>query len=180
MAMIEETVALSGRRGINDNPANDSEAITHHELFNADGNLRSGEAEVGDDAHVPSSVAVNSAHTAAPELTHPGESSSNALAERSVGMFENQFRTLKSALKIRLRHRLPVSHPVTSWLVEHTCWVLNIFHFDSEGRTAYGRLHGREGHERICEFGEQIMWCVPKRLRSKLDQRWRYGAFLSK
>ena len=74
MAMIEEAVALSGRRGIKDNAENASDAVVHNELFNADGHLRSGEAEVNEDAHVPTSVAVDSAHTAAPELTHPGES----------------------------------------------------------------------------------------------------------
>ena len=73
-----------------------------------------------------------------------------------------------------------MSHPVTAWLVEHTSWVLNKFHLDSHGRTAYGRLHGREGHERICEFGERIMWFVPKKLRAKMDQRWRYGIFLGR
>ena len=180
MSMMEEAVALSGRRGTKDNVEEAPGAIAHDELFDANGDLRPGEAEVDGDAHVPSTVAVDSAHTAAPELTHPGESQSNGLAERSVGIFEDQFRTLKSALEIRLKHRLPVSHPVTSWLVEHTCWVLNKFHLDSEGRTAYGRLHGREGRERICEFGERILWYVPKKLRSKLDQRWRYGVFLGR
>ena len=180
MSMMEEAVALSGRRGTKDNVEEAPGAIAHDELFDANGDLRPGEAEVDGDAHVPSTVAVDSAHTAAPELTHPGESQSNGLAERSVGIFEDQFRTLKSALEIRLKHRLPVSHPVTRWLVEHTRWVLNQFHLDAEGTTAYGRLHGREGRERICEFGERILWYVPKKLRSKLDQRWRYGVFLGR
>ena len=81
---------------------------------------------------------------------------------------------------MRLKHRLPSAHPVTAWLAEHTAWVLNKFHLGEDGRTAYGRLHGREGHERVCEFGETIMWYVPKKLRSKLDQRWRYGIFLGR
>ena len=32
----------------------------------------------------------------------------------------------------------------------------------------------------MCEFGETVMWFVPKKLRSKLDQRWRYGVFLGR
>ena len=119
-------------------------------------------------------------HTAAPELAHPGESQSNGLAERAVGIFEDQFRTLKAALETSIKHRIPSNHPVIAWLVEHTSWVLNKFHLGDDGRTAYGRLHGREGRERICEFGETIMWFVPKKLRSKLDQRWRYGIFLGR
>ena len=123
VSMMEEAVALSGRRGTKDHVEEAPGAVAHADLFDANGDLRPGEAEVDGEAHVPSTVAVDSAHTAAPELTHPGESQSNGLAERSVGIFEDQFRTLKSALEIRLKHRLPVSHPVTSWLVEHTCWV---------------------------------------------------------
>ena len=113
-------------------------------------------------------------------MTHPGESQSNGLAERAKGIFEDHYRTLKSAFEQRLKRRIPTSHPVIAWLAEHTAWVLNRFHLDREGRTAYGRLHGREGKERVCEFGERVMWFVPKKLRSKLDQRWRYGTFLGR
>ena len=93
---------------------------------------------------------------------------------------EDQFRTLKSALEHRLKRRVPTSHPIMAWLAEHVAWVLNKFHLDSDGRTAYGRLHGREAKERICEFGERVMWLVPKKLRSKLDQRRRYGIFVGR
>ena len=120
-------------------------------------------------------------HIATPELSHPGESASNGLAERSAGEFMDQLRTLKTALENRLKIRLSSSRPVTHWLIEHTAYyVLNKFSLGSDGHTPYGRLHGREGHERICEFGEHIMWYVPKKLRSKLDQRWRYGVFLGR
>ena len=79
-----------------------------------------------------------------------------------------------------MKARLSSSRPVTHWLVEHTAYVLNKFALGPDGRTAYGRLHGREGRERMCEFWERIMWFVPKELRSKLDQRWRYGIFLGR
>ena len=177
-AMIEEAVSLSGRNGKRDGAPNVSEAISHAQLV--DGNSIVDDPNVDDEPHVEDSQAARSSHTAAPELTHPGESQSNGLAERSVGIFEDQFRTLKMALEMRLKHRLPSAHPVTAWLAEHTAWVLNKFHLGDDGRTAYGRLHGREGRERVCEFGETVMWYVPKKLRAKLDQRWRYGIFLGR
>ena len=148
--------------------------MSHGEMVAGDGSLMM-EPKVDDEPNASSSVDVPPAHTAAPEMTHPGESQSNGLAERSVGIWEDQFRTLKHALELRLKHRLPLNHPVTSWLVVHTAWVSNNLHLDADGRTAYGKSHGREGHERVCEFGERIMWFVPKRLRAKLDQRWRCG-----
>ena len=178
MAMLDEACSMSGRNGKRDTNASESEAIAHADLV--DDNGLASTLEIDDVPYVDGSHGVESTHTAAPELTHPGESQSNGLAERSVGIFEDQFRTLKVAIETKLKQRLPSSHPITSWLVEHTAWVLNKFQLGSDGRTPYGRLHGREGHERVCEFGEMIMWFVPKKMRSKLDQRWRYGVFLGR
>ena len=169
VAIIEEACSLAGRRGLRDSgPA--QPMISHDALVDADGSVAH-EPNVDDEPDASVSVTASPSHTAAPEMTHPGESQSNGLAERSVGMWEDQFRTLKHALELRLKHRLPMAHPVTSWLVEHTAWVLNEFNLDSDGRTAYGRLHGREGHERVCEFWERIVWFVPKKMKAKMDQR---------
>ena len=181
VAMLEEACALAGRRGSPDVEGSIDNAISHQDdLISADGSSLMRDPVINDEPHVATPMVTPTAHTAAPEMTHPGESQSNGLAERSVGMWEDQFRTLKHALEVRLKHRLPLSHPVTSWLVEHTAWILNKFHLGNDGRTAYGRLHGREGHERVCEFGERVMWFVPKKMRAKLDQRWRYGVFLGR
>lgn len=184
VAMLEEACALAGRRGTHESgtptePTVPAPTVSHDDLVNVDGTLDL-EPRCDDEPNTPKSADMPSSHTAAPEMTHPGESQSNGLAERSVGMWEDQFRTLKHALEVRLKHRVPLSHPVITWLVEHTAWVLNKFHLDGDGRTAYGRLHGREGHERVCEFGERIMWFVPKKMRAKMDQRWRYGIFLGR
>ena len=179
VAMLEEACSLAGRRGQRELDSSNGTMVSHDDLLDVDGSV-SLEPNISDEPNNGGPVNAPTSHTAAPEMTHPGESQSNGLAERSVGMWEDQFRTLKHALELRLKHRLPMAHPVTSWLVEHTAWVLNKFHLDSDGRTGYGRLHGREGHERVCEFGERIMWFVPKKMRAKMDQRWRYGIFLGR
>ena len=179
-AMMEEAVSLAGRNGKKNGQPSEESAIEHSQLVSG-GGLAEMPPLIDDDSDAEVAVVDSEpTHTAAPELTHPGESQSNGLAERSVGIVVDQFRTLKMALEAKLRHRLPSNHPVTAWLVEHTAWVLNKYHLGADGRTAYGRLHGREGRERVCEFGETIMWLVPKKLRSKLDQRWRYGTFLGR
>ena len=183
MAMIEEACSLSGRNGVKDTNGDNPEEVSHCQLIDDSGEVATiadADLQIGDAPHVSSSVTIGSTHTAAPELTHPGESQPNGLAERSIGIFEDQFRTMKHALELRLKRRLPSAHPVTAWLVEHVAFVLNKYGLDATGRTAYGRLHGREGVENICEFGELVMWFVPKKLRSKLDQRWRYGVFLGR
>ena len=180
VAMLDEACALTGRNGTKEASDDVIEDISPSALADTSGDLTNVDLDVADGDGATKLVDTEVTHTAAPEMTHPGESQSNGLAERSVGLWEDQFRTLKHALELKLKYRLPLSHPVTAWLVEHTAWVMNKFHLDSEGRTAYGRLHGREGHERVCEFGERVMWYVPKKIRAKMDQRWRYGIFLGR
>ena len=181
MAMIEEACALSGRKGVKIAPGVDvSDDDVDVNMFISNGEITNADVNVGDSVDFQDPMPDVSTHVATPELSHPGESASNGLAERSVGEFMDQLRTLKTALESRLKIRLSSSHPVTHWLIEHTAYVLNKFSLGPDGQTPYGRLHGREGQERICEFGERIMWYVPKKLRSKLDQRWRYGVFLGR
>ena len=179
VAIIEEACSLAGRRGLRESNSSTGHMVSHDDLLNADGSV-SLEPNISDEPDDGGPVNASTSHTAAPEMTHPGESQSNGLAERAVGIWEDQFRTLKHALELRLKHRLPMAHPVTSWLVEHTAWVLNKIHPDSDGRTGYRRLYCRDGHERVCEFGEHIMWFVLKKMRAKMDQRWRCGICLGR
>ena len=41
-------------------------------------------------------------------------------------------------------------------------------------------MHGRCSLERIAEFGERVLWYVPKKRRGKLEPRWRNGVFLGR
>ena len=123
---------------------------------------------------------VERAHIAVPEHSHPGESQSNGLAERAIREVVDEIRTLKMSLERRVKGRLANDHPVMAWLVEHAAYMLNRCQLGTDGRTAYGRLHGKESTARLCEFGERILWFVPKKHRAKLDARWRYGIFLGR
>ena len=177
-AMIEDACAQSGRKGTKLREDDDNVAIADDDLGMMTGVDVSG--GIDSNAADTARLQVESTHTATPEVSHPGESQSNGKAEKSVGDFVGQLRTLKTALESRLKAKLSSSHPVMHWLIEHTAYILNKFSLGSDGKTPYGRLHGKEGRERICEFGERVMWYVPKKLRSKLDQRWRYGIFLGR
>ena len=87
----------------------------------------------------------------------PGESKSNGVAERAVQQIEDHLRTLKSAYEARLDARVPMNHPVMHWMVGHASHLLSKYMIGPDGRTGYGRLHGKEVTERICEFGESIL-----------------------
>ena len=117
---------------------------------------------------------------AVPGLTHPSGSQPNGLAERSVGVLEDQVRVLLTALQSRMKIPLSTNQPVVAWLVEHAAYLLNKYQIGKDCKSAYCRLHGKESKERICEFGENILWFIPKRLRGKADRRFGYGVFLGR
>ena len=115
---------------------------------------------------------------AVPESSAVGESASNGRAERAIQSFEDLLRTMKSALETRIQQKVPVSLPVMRWLVEHVASVLNRYSVNSEGVTPYQAIHGKRSTLKIVEFGERVLYFVPKRLRAKLTQRWRIGTYL--
>ena len=75
MAMIEEACALTGQNGSKDTLADNPGEISQADVIeiNDDGAKLADEVAVGNEPHVMSSKEVSSTHTAAPELTHPGE-----------------------------------------------------------------------------------------------------------
>ena len=115
---------------------------------------------------------------AVPELSAVGESASNGKAERAVQAFEDQLRTLKSALDSRMQRKVPVHHPLMNWLVEHTANVINRYAVTSDGCTPYQALHGKRSTLKVVEFAEQVFFYVPKKLRAKLSRRWQLGTYL--
>ena len=64
------------------------------------------------------------------------------------------------------------------WLVEYASVVLNKYHIQPSGRTAYHDLHGKKVDERLVEFGEVVLHYIPRKRRHKLDCRWAIGVFL--
>ena len=47
-------------------------------------------------------------------------------------------------------------------------------------RPPFHMLHGKDTDEKPMECGKTVLWFVPKSLRAKLGQRWRYGIFLGR
>ena len=116
-------------------------------------------------------------NSAVPENSAVGESASNSRAERSVQTFEDMLRTYKSALDARMGEHLPSNHAIMYWLSEHAASTYNKCFVQADGKTPYEFLHGKAPGLRLIEFGEKVMWHVPKKLRVKLDLRWRLGVF---
>ena len=116
--------------------------------------------------------------TAVPESSPVGSSASNGRIERTVQAVEDLLRTLKAALEARIGAQFPCAHPVVRWLVEHCADVMNKSAINPSGITPYEELHGKKAKERRIEFGERVLYSIPKQGRAKLDVRWKVGTFL--
>ena len=99
---------------------------------------------------------------AVPELTHPGGSASNGLAERSVGVLEDFVRTHLLAVKTSLQCHIPIEHPIVDWVVQHAAYLLNKYQTGKDGKTAFSRLHGIDTRERLCKFGDESYGSPPR------------------
>lgn len=76
--------------------------------------------------------------------------------------------------------RIPVSHPVMAWLVEHVGAMLTTHHVHQDGSTGYQKLHGVSARGRKTEFGETVLYAIPKHHRRKLDAKWKLGVLLGR
>ena len=170
-ALLDEAIKMSGKHGAPD------ESSPTAPLASDDKDVM---IQIDEDKGLQPPVDAPPVEVAAPEHTQPGESQSNGIIERTIQQVVDLFRTINTSLEARIKARIPLGHPVVQWLVEHCAFLLTKYQLGTDGKTAYGRLHGKEVRERICEFGEKVLYFVPKRLRTKSQPRWRYGIFLGR
>ena len=117
---------------------------------------------------------------------HPavGDSQANGSIENGVKTVFGQIRTMRLALGQHLGCRLPLDHPIMSWMTEYAARLLSLFNVGHDGRTAYERLRGKKFVAPIPEFAEMV-WApetfkknVPREHRGKLRSRWRRAVYL--
>ena len=109
------------------------------------------------------------------------DSQSNGTAERAVQAIECIVRTHKLALEKKLQKRVPSTHPVMTWLVEHAADILNKFQVGVDGRTAYERSRGKKYKGEMYHFGRKVFHMHPgKHSGGSMKSRWSTGIFLGK
>ena len=109
------------------------------------------------------------------------ESSSNGAAENAIRHVQGQFRTLKAQLEGKLGGKLPITHPVWTWLMEWSALTISRYHIDKkDGLTAYQRSSGKTCLTAIASFGERVMYRVldNKHVLDKHEGRYKTGIWL--
>ena len=95
---------------------------------------------------------------ASPEKSHPRDSQSNGATEVGIRNVRGMFRTLRLCLEKRLGRKVPVQHPLMSWLLEHVTMVMNAVILGSDGKTSWRRARGRDFSMTLYGFGEQVFY----------------------
>ena len=87
---------------------------------------------------------------------HPPEydPQSNGSAEVGVKLLKGHLRTLKSCIESKIGFKIPVQHPLISWMTQHAADLISWCSRGHDGRTAYQRVRGREFKTRLMTFGE--------------------------
>ena len=100
-----------------------------------------------------------------PERPPVGQSQSNGIIERTVGLVAGQARTLKAALEHRIGVKVPPDARILCWLVEFASYLMNRCDVGSDGKTPLQRLHGRRDNTPFLKFGEKILHLPAKPAR---------------
>ena len=104
----------------------------------------------------------------------PYDSRANGSVENACKLMKGQLRTMKLCLEQHLQKRIPEEHPLMSWMVEHSAWLLTSRLRGEDGKTAYQRVRGRPCTKKLVEFGERVLFKLPTKgpkadVRATLD-----------
>ena len=108
------------------------------------------------------------------------DSKSNDDVGNAVKQVTNLLRTLKICLGKGIGKKIPASHPLLTWLVEHAAWLLNTRVVGTDGLTPHHMTKGTSYAKRSIGFGEYVMHILPTQgpqhaAMGKLDARWKHG-----
>ena len=77
------------------------------------------------------------------ESSPVGSSASNGVVERAIRSVEQQVRVMRDAFEGRTRVKLSARHPLMTWIVEYSGYLLSRFEVGNDGKTAYERCKGK-------------------------------------
>ena len=68
---------------------------------------------------------------------------------------------MKLGLEDKIKCKIPVTHPVITWLVPHAADLLTKFVVGKDGRTGYERIKGKKYIGELLEFGCCVHCRIP-------------------
>ena len=83
-----------------------------------------------------------------------GASASNGSIENAISCLEDQIRVDRLSLEHNFAHRVPIGHPIFTWLVRHSGFLHRRFQIGHDGMSAYQRIHHKPYDRALMAFGE--------------------------
>ena len=110
----------------------------------------------------------------------PYDPQTNGAAESAVKRVKGGLRTLQLGLENDIKARVPVSHPIISWLVRHAAMVRTMHVVGEDGKTAWQRVRGTTCKLNLVHFGEVANYkCrATEGGIGQSDDRWSTGVWL--
>ena len=117
------------------------------------------------------------------EHSPPHDSQGNGGTEIGIKLVRGVFRTLRSCLQHRVGRTLPMHHPLTPWMLEHSAVLLDAVNRGTDGLTAWARVRGRPFGLKLYEFGELVAYKIKSKgpehdERGNMAMRSEVGVFL--
>ena len=92
--------------------------------------------------------------SAVAEGSVPYDPHTNGAAENAVKLVKSQFRIMLLGLERNLKARVPLDHPITTWLISRCGAFRTLQVPGQEGRIAHQRARGNSGPPTLAGFGE--------------------------
>ena len=106
----------------------------------------------------------------AQEHPTPYDPSGNGEVESTVKQLQGILRTNKRDLEKRIGAKVPVGHPLFSWLVEYSAFIVNVRVVGKDGVTAFARVRRKNFSKRLIPFGEYVNVHIPRMSSERLRQ----------
>jgi hypothetical protein len=104
---------------------------------------------------------------------------SNGVAERGIQEIEGQIRVMFLALQEKLGRKIDARERIVALIPEYASYLMNRLKKGEDGKVPYGRSRGKKPTVMGVEFGEKLLYKVPKAAKmEKLMPRWKHGIFV--
>ena len=114
-----------------------------------------------------------------------GDHNANGDSEQAVQKLEDDVRTWLDATNDALKSKIPVTHDLLPWLIEHVCSIDRRVSVGADGKTPLERLRGRRGRDCVAEFAESVHYMPlrgdisdQRRAKANFEPRFSDGIFL--
>ena len=91
-----------------------------------------------------------------PENSIVGDSAGNEAMEAGIKTAEGMIRTIKAGLEHNYKIKILKDHPIMSWVIEHSVFLVTYFGLGRNGKTPYQLLKGKLMHRTLVEIGEKV------------------------